>query len=700
MNTKLSSAVKAFSLGILAVSVFSALGQEVTEQDGNSIYSSAFFSQYNPQNALEMVDRLPGFAFDEGSNARGFGGNAGNVLIDGARPTSKSSGLRGALIRIPAAQVERIEILRGGIGAGEAAGQSIVANVIRVKTGSSGTWAMKLRQVDGANIEPNLEAALSTHVGDWDTSFDTDIGGWPGFRSARFEYEWANGDLRDSSTESLVSRNRWTYVNGEGSTTVADGKLTINGRVGGNHYRDDASRQVFLGRLPDDSAHENFWSVNSRQENKEYELGVDWTKSETDWKWRIIGLTTREDNKFSGYQQEGTVDGSQYDNSLFLNERTETETIARTTFSYLNGGDFKPELGVEIANNELDKSQELFFNDVRFDGLTNANVLVEERRAEAFANAVWEANDKLTVEGGLTVEYSEIQLTGDDNNKQKFTFYKPRVSATYRFDDEHRVTAEAVRRVGQLDFDLFAAGRDISDGSNNSGNSNLRPDQVEELAFTYDWSFSERGNVKIKAFHEWRKDILEHIELVPDSRQYGTGNAGDARFWGIITDISLPIDGFLENGLLELRHRYRGSEFYDDVINADRTISWYTPNWYGFELRQDLTEHKVTWGVEYDAHFLDVGYRANEVQTFRGNNRWSFYVETTRYFGVKIKLEVNQASTSQYTRTRFIYRGMVPGSENDPNAQPSHDRGDDLVSIERSFRFRDPELRLTFSGSF
>ena len=77
-------------------------------------YPAAFFEQYTPQNAMDMINRLPGFSFDRGSNARGFGGNAGNVLIDGARPTSKSGGLSGALSRISAAQVESIIILRGG----------------------------------------------------------------------------------------------------------------------------------------------------------------------------------------------------------------------------------------------------------------------------------------------------------------------------------------------------------------------------------------------------------------------------------------------------------------------------------------------------------------------------------------------------------------------------------------------------------
>ena len=181
----------------------------------SSVYPASFFNQYTPQNALEMIQRLPGFTFDQGSNARGFGGNAGNVLIDGARPTSKSGGLRGALIRIPAAQVARIEILRGGVGAGETSGQSVVANVIKNKTGTTGTWAMKIRRGPDGLLLPNLEASLATKLGEWNSSFDTDIGGKPEYRTALIQNTNADGHLDSSSEEFYPLNMKWIFVNTE-----------------------------------------------------------------------------------------------------------------------------------------------------------------------------------------------------------------------------------------------------------------------------------------------------------------------------------------------------------------------------------------------------------------------------------------------------------------------------------------------------
>src|SRR5439155_27203873 len=81
------------------------------------------------------VQRLPGFSFDAGDDVRGFGGAAGNVLIDGARPASKEDKLDDILKRIPAAQVVRIDVIRGGAPGIDMQGKAVIANVIRKTDG-------------------------------------------------------------------------------------------------------------------------------------------------------------------------------------------------------------------------------------------------------------------------------------------------------------------------------------------------------------------------------------------------------------------------------------------------------------------------------------------------------------------------------------------------------------------------------------
>jgi hypothetical protein len=97
-------------------------------------YEAAYFAQYNPQTALDMINHTPGFSLDNGSSRRGFSGAVGNVLIDGARPAAKNQSVQSILSRIPASQVLRVEMLRGEATAGDASGQSVLANVVRISS--------------------------------------------------------------------------------------------------------------------------------------------------------------------------------------------------------------------------------------------------------------------------------------------------------------------------------------------------------------------------------------------------------------------------------------------------------------------------------------------------------------------------------------------------------------------------------------
>ncbi len=105
-------------------------------EQGISVYPPSFFADSRPATAYDMVSRLPGFSLDTGSSGRGFAGTAGNVLVDGARPTAKNDDLSTILGRIPAANVERIEVIRGGAPGIDMQGQAVVANIVRSKEGA------------------------------------------------------------------------------------------------------------------------------------------------------------------------------------------------------------------------------------------------------------------------------------------------------------------------------------------------------------------------------------------------------------------------------------------------------------------------------------------------------------------------------------------------------------------------------------
>src|ERR1044072_3514824 len=81
-------------------------------QQGTISYPASFFAAQQPTNAFDMLTRVPGFSLDTGETVRGYEGAAGNVLIDGQRPSSKNDTLDQILNRLPASHVERIDIIR------------------------------------------------------------------------------------------------------------------------------------------------------------------------------------------------------------------------------------------------------------------------------------------------------------------------------------------------------------------------------------------------------------------------------------------------------------------------------------------------------------------------------------------------------------------------------------------------------------
>jgi len=155
------------------------------EEQGISVYPASFFADARPATANDMIARLPGFSLDNGlSSTRGFAGSAGNILIDGARPTAKNDDLFTILGRIPAANVERIELIRGGAPGIDMQGQSVLANVIRKKQDAnqtilnanlgfmgSGQWAPYGGiEYHGQSGAWRYEASLTRVTQQWDDS--------------------------------------------------------------------------------------------------------------------------------------------------------------------------------------------------------------------------------------------------------------------------------------------------------------------------------------------------------------------------------------------------------------------------------------------------------------------------------------------------------------------------------------------------
>jgi hypothetical protein len=630
-------------------------------------YLSNFFDQFVPQNALDMIRRVPGFNLDGGNDARGFGGTAGNVLIDGSRPASKN-GIRDILQRIPAAQVKRIEIIRGGVGASDAAGQAVVANVVRIKGASTGTIRTSLLRDAAGRIRPRIDATYSTTLDGWETSSRLTTGLSISPRRAEFETYDAVGNLTSSTFETRPERSQWAFYTGEAGKNLFGGRLTVNTRLGIDLESRDFDRDIFDTRLPDTQPDAKTF-IDETENEKEFELGADWTKDTlNNWRLRVIGLTSLGfENETSLLTDERPVRSQTFLSDFASNQDT-LESILRTTLAKTGAGALKPEFGAEVAYNQLKNTFDLFEEDE--DGIIeldvpSSDVKVAEIRAEVFTNMVWQASSKASLNGGITWEISRLKVTGDASAIQTFKFLKPSLTATYNIRDNLQFQAQGVRQIGQLDFGDFAASNDASDDRVLAGNPELSPDKTWRTSATLDWRYSGRGSLVATYFHEWRDDILEQVIL--PSGGSGTGNAGSAEFSGIDIDAILPLDLLLPGGQIEVNYRRKWTSFFDPIIGEERDINGVNLRWLGFNFRQDITEHQVAWGVSLDGKFNELEVYVDEFSTFQGNDRYNIFIETTRFLGVKTRLEVERFTGELYQRARFFYDpnrgGAFTGSE-------------------------------------
>src|SRR5438876_6578380 len=132
-------------------------------------YDAAYYARFSPSTALDMINQTPGFALEDTGTRRGFAGASGNVLVDGEHPIAKSQSLSDILQRIPAKQVLRIELLRGGEAGADASGHAVIANVVRTPSAGAGVYQLGFEYA-GRTPVPNGWSSWSGRLGRTDYS--------------------------------------------------------------------------------------------------------------------------------------------------------------------------------------------------------------------------------------------------------------------------------------------------------------------------------------------------------------------------------------------------------------------------------------------------------------------------------------------------------------------------------------------------
>jgi hypothetical protein len=636
-----------------------------TSSSDRVVYDAAFFAQYNPQTALDMVRQTPGFSLDGGEERRGFSGAVGNLLIDGLRPSSKSQSLDGILSRIPANQVVRVEVLRGAAVAGDASGQSTLLNIVRTPTAGSGVYEAGIEYTSREVPAPRGEISYSGRNGQLEYgaglsifSQYRDLPGWRRFYDASGNY---TGRADTPSPRDFREVN----LNGNIAFPLFGGRVSATSQV--NWFRFHADNDYFFFDASDAPTSALIQDFEEGRPNPSYEVGVNYDRDFGPWSLALIGLVNR--RQYESEEVDLFLDGAgvQVDDFFQDVHQEAGETIARATLARPLGERHRIEVGGEGAFNSLDQQLELA-GSAAPPSIPNSNVLVEEERAEFFGSHTWRPSDVWSIESRLAWETSTLTFTGDTNQTVELAYWKPSIQLSRTFGGNNQLRFRYYRDVGQLDFGDFVSAAAVADSLIAGGNPDLEPQTDWRSELGADLRFGPAALGLTLTYHQI-SDVAD-VVLVSGVDDNGTpgdptddtpfafdapGNIGDAEAWSLDVNFSTPIS-FIPGSRLTVRGYLWDTEVTDPVTGDPRIISFQPESEVSINFRQDINSWRFAWGVDAFKEGEVQAYRFNEIDTSEEGPWIDLWAETTALpNNMKLRLVAANAFNGNVNRDRRFF---------------------------------------------
>ncbi|HEY0326795.1 MAG TPA: outer membrane beta-barrel protein [Allosphingosinicella sp.] len=584
---------------------------------GRTVYQVDFFRTYSPANALDIVRRVPGFTLDSGSqDVRGFGGAAGNVVINGARPTSKNDTLETILARIPAQRVLRVEVGSGEQFGAEFAGRAQVLNlVLSAAGGLAGNVEAEIRRDVSGQVTPQGSASLLLRRGP--STFNLSVG----FNN-RHTLEEGTDTLTALPSGALLEFRRKVneyadqlgFISGSWALDEGENRSAhLNGRFAIGDFFLTQTNDVFPvgGTIRDDRLAQDF-------RRYEYEIGGDITRPFLGGGVRLVGLATRrtrENVETSLNRIQGNVIGG-FEQTV---DDVRDERVLRLVWSRNVPNGWTVETGLEGAFNRLDSDVQLFAIGsggarTRID-LPSDEAVVEEYRMEGFFNAGRSLSPNLRFDAGLTFEASRLTVSGDADEQRVLRFLKPRLVIDWRPGDGWRTQLSIQRTVAQLDFVDFISAAELTNDRVTGGNPDLVPQRAWEFLATIERPILGDGQARLEFGYQAIQQVQDRVPT-PEGLD-APGNLGSGRHAFIRGTLDAPLGRFgIRGGRLTVNGTIRDTSVEDPYTHRRRAFSNFQEWQLQATFRQDL--ERFAWGINYFGSPALPFYRRNEIDVPNG----------------------------------------------------------------------------------
>lgn len=556
-------------------------------------YDLSYFQRFEPLTVGDMLKRVPGVSFSsdvleyDAVQFRGVGAEYTQILINGHRVPGGGSDRSVQVDRIPAELVARIEVIRSPNATVSSQGMAGTINIV-LKKGAQlrqGTWRLAGQQFDdgeitglgfasvagqmdklsyflGVNVQQryNPKRKIEFHstpdrvLGYNELEQDTRDGVDTGFNGSLI---WGLGDGKELSLRAYylaTNRDEDEEVQAIAVNPVAVAELEES--------------EVVAGQLLERGIQHEEISQQTATLGVGYRAYV---SEDTEMSWDLGIATFQEDTKVNedefAYVDEEVAEDPQdadLDEIEQVVERLDVEdrTIRLAVdFTTLRGSqlwrygvlasDKQRQFELLVFERDYDAGDMPPAFETSEDQVGDGRFELDQQRLDLYVDDVITLSDRATLELGVRAEYTQHEgaKSGESNSSLQIN---PSAHFRYVLSQSDQLRISLARTLRRPDFDELIPYRDVNEDFVEIGNPEVEPETA--VGVDVGWEHRIAGAAGIFGVNVFYRDIADKIEEVQVGEAIGSDdeevplvqvqNLGDARFYGIEFDSSLPLTAF------------------------------------------------------------------------------------------------------------------------------------------------------------
>ena len=661
-------------VALLLMPLSAAFGQP-PQQAGVGVrsFEPAYFQEFDPLSALDMVNQLPGVSLQETDGGRGLSGVRSNLLINGERLPPKGKPAQELLQQMPVRGVAMIELIDAGARLDlDMQGYPQVINVVTVD--DSSTYYEIVTEVEHAG----------TGAADEQNERRTNFEGIGRFSLGPHEIT-LTGNLQDRTNDSpvsLVTIDAANPVQRYASLSAADrenrglkldaifalpgdSSLTLNSQF---TSESENSR-------PDPLAALDLIRQASDRDNELRDLSAEYRRPMASNGELLLALVDTTSTTASAARFE---DANSSRSSLSDSETG--ETAARLLMTNAPTDRLTIRTNLNNAFNYIEGGFQIFVNGAEF-AISGSDSRVEERRRALDSTVEWVLTQKWNFRGALGLEQYNISSREVSSGTQ--TNPKGEIAISFRPQPRTTFTLSTARSVGQLAFNQFLASSNLSSEILSAGASALEPERQRTHTASYDRRFADRGVMQFVLSRTETENPVNTVAL-SDSLTVSQ-NTSQSTVDTLAASIDFPLDRFGANDMIfSIGARFSDSEMIDPITGVLREVSSggngggnnnrrnnnrggggnfsaINFNFGGFipkhlktiGLRKDPGDGKWSWSISARDIVPMLNYSTRQVRDSTGEKRWNASAMFEPRSGLRLRLDID--GPREQTRVTSLY---------------------------------------------